>query len=112
MIDSKTKIGVIGLGYVGLPLAIEFAKQFNVVGFDISSDRIKALTKNHDETLMISTKQLSEFNGRFSSKEKDLANCNIYIVTVPTPIDRGNKPNLTPLITASKTIAKFLSKKD
>jgi len=112
MLDSKIKIGVIGLGYVGLPLAVEFAKQFDVVGFDISTDRIKGLTKNHDETLMISKKQLSEFNGKFSSVEKDLVKCNIYIVTVPTPIDRGNKPNFSPLIKASQTISKFLSRKD
>ena len=77
MLDSKIKIGVIGLGYVGLPLAVEFSKQFDVVGFDISTDRIKGLTKNHDETLMISKKQLSEFNGKFSSVEKDLIKCNI-----------------------------------
>ena len=89
MIDSKIKIGVIGLGYVGLPLAVEFSKQFDVVGFDISQERIDGLAKNHDETLMISKTQLSEFNGKFSSKEKELAKCNVYIVTVPTPIDRG-----------------------
>ena len=112
MIDSKIKIGVIGLGYVGLPLAVEFSKTFDVLGFDISKDRINGLAKNFDETLMISKKQLSEFKGKFSLKEIDLAKCNIYIVTVPTPIDKGNKPNFSPLINASNTISKFLLKGD
>jgi UDP-N-acetyl-D-glucosamine/UDP-N-acetyl-D-galactosamine dehydrogenase len=112
MIDTKIKIGVIGLGYVGLPLAVEFSKKFDVLGFDISNGRIDGLKKNFDETLMISKFQLAEFSGKFSAREKDLAKCNIYIVTVPTPIDRGNKPNLNPLVSASKTISKFLQKKD
>lgn len=112
MIDSKIQIGVIGLGYVGLPLAVEFSKIYDVVGFDISQDRIDDLVKNYDETLMVSNKQLSDFNGVFSSKSKDLARCNIYIVTVPTPIDQGNKPNFNPLIDASETISNFLSKND
>lgn len=112
MIDSKITIGVIGLGYVGLPLAVEFSKTFNVLGFDISKDRIDGLAKNFDETLMISKKQLAEFKGKFSLNERDLAKCNVYIVTVPTPIDKGNKPNLNPLINASKTISKFLLKND
>lgn len=112
MDDSKIKIGVIGLGYVGLPLAVEFSKSFDVLGFDISNSRIDGLVKNYDETLMVSKKQLSDFNGKFSTKEKDLASCNIYIVTVPTPIDQGKKPNLNPLRNASETISKFLSKND
>ena len=112
MDDSKIKIGVIGLGYVGLPLAVEFSKSFDVLGFDISKSRIDGLVKNYDETLMVSKKQLSDFNGKFSTKEKDLASCNIYIVTVPTPIDQGKKPNLNPLRNASETISKFLSKND
>jgi UDP-N-acetyl-D-galactosamine dehydrogenase len=112
MIDSKIQIGVIGLGYVGLPLAVEFSKVYDVVGFDISQDRIDGLVKNYDETLMVSNKQLSDFNGVFSAKSKDLARCNIYIVTVPTPIDQGNKPNFNPLIDASETISNFLSKND
>ena len=110
MIDKL--IAIVGLGYVGLPLAVEFSKTFDVVGFDISEDRIDSLLKNYDETLMISKKQLFDFNGVFSAKEKDLARCNIYIVTVPTPIDQGNKPNLNPLINASEVISKFLLKND
>jgi UDP-N-acetyl-D-galactosamine dehydrogenase len=112
MIDPKIKIGVVGLGYVGLPLAVEFAKKFNVVGFDISKIRINGLLRNHDETLMVSANELSDFNGKFSAKEKDIAKCNIYIVTVPTPIDKGKKPDLNPLINASEIISKSLSKKD
>ena len=71
MIDSKITIGVIGLGYVGLPLAVEFSKTFNVLGFDISKNRIDGLAKNFDETLMISKKQLAEFKGKFSLNERD-----------------------------------------
>ena len=112
MLHSKVKIGVIGLGYVGLPLAVEFSKKFNVVGYDISQNRIDELNKNFDSTLMVSQKQLSDSKGKFSSKKKDLKECNVYIVTVPTPIDKGNKPNLMPLIEASKTISGLLSKKD
>jgi len=112
MINSNIKIGIVGLGYVGLPLAVEFSKNFNVVGFDICQNRIKDLKNRHDKTMMISKHQLANFNGRFSSLEKDLQKCNIYIVTVPTPIDKGNKPDLTPLIEASKTISKFLSNDD
>ena len=67
MIDSNIKIGVVGLGYVGLPLAVEFSKIFDVVGFDISKERIDGLVKNHDETLMVSKKQLLNFNGMFSN---------------------------------------------
>ena len=112
MVHSKVKIGVIGLGYVGLPLAVEFSKKFNVIGYDISQNRISELNKNFDSTLMVSQKQLSNFKGKFSSMKKDLKECNVYIVTVPTPIDKGNKPNLMPLIEASKTISGLLSKKD
>jgi len=112
MIDSKIKIGVVGLGYVGLPLAVEFSKSFDVLGFDISESRIENLIKHHDETLMISEQELLDFRGKFSTKEKDLKNCNIYIVTVPTPIDQGKKPDLNPLKDASETISKFLSKDD
>ena len=110
MTDSKIRIGVIGLGYVGLPLAVEFSKNFDVIGFDISQNRIKELNRGFDATMMIATNQLADFGGKFSSIESDLKKCNLYIVTVPTPIDKGNKPNLVPLIQASKTISKLLKK--
>ena len=83
MTNSKIKIGVIGLGYVGLPLAVEFSKKFDVVGFDISKSRINGLAKKHDETLMISKEQLSQFNGKFSSEEKDLSLIHISEPTRP-----------------------------
>ena len=112
MTDSKIRIGVIGLGYVGLPLAVEFSKNFDVIGFDISQNRIKELNSEFDATMMIAKNQLADFGGKFSSIESDLKKCNVYIVTVPTPIDKGNKPDLIPLVEASKTISKFLSKRD
>lgn len=110
---ENAKIAIIGLGYVGLPLAVEFAKKYPVVGFDINPKRIAALAAGHDATLEVedealaATKQL-----QFTSTPADLANCNVYIVTVPTPIDEHRRPNLTPLITASETIGKVLKAND
>ena len=111
----QEKIAIIGLGYVGLPLAAEFAKKYEVVGFDISNERIEELQKAHDRTLELSTEQLHEAleNGiRFTSDADEIADCNIYIVTVPTPIDKNKRPNLIPLIKASETIGKVLKKDD
>lgn len=111
----QEKIAIIGLGYVGLPLAAEFAKKYAVVGFDISNERIEELQKAHDRTLELSTEQLHEAleNGiRFTSDVDAIADCNIYIVTVPTPIDKNKRPNLTPLVKASETIGKVLKKDD
>ncbi len=109
------KIGVIGLGYVGLPLAAEFAKKYDVTGFDIYEQRIDELKQAHDRTLELSEEQLNEAlsNGiEFTSDPEALKKCNIYIVTVPTPIDKNKRPNLTPLIKASETIGKVLKKDD
>ncbi|APX98907.1 nucleotide sugar dehydrogenase [Lacinutrix venerupis] len=108
------KIAIIGLGYVGLPLAVEFAKnKFNVIGFDINEIRIKELKANKDNTLEISTKVLQSTKTlNFSSSLEDLKTANIYIVTVPTPITKHKSPDLTPIIKASKTIAKVLKKGD
>jgi len=115
----KKTIAIIGLGYVGLPLAVEFAKKYEVVGFDINKTRINTLNKGHDDTLEVSDDDLNKVlheNGatglKLSYKEASIANCNIYIVTVPTPIDKNNRPVLTPLIEASKTIAKVLKRTD
>ncbi|RLJ63294.1 UDP-N-acetyl-D-galactosamine dehydrogenase [Lacinutrix venerupis] len=108
------KVAIIGLGYVGLPLAVEFAKnKFNVIGFDINETRIKELKANKDNTLEISTKVLQSTKTlNFSSSLEDLKTANIYIVTVPTPITKHKSPDLTPIIKASKTIAKVLKKGD
>src|SRR5277367_2400857 len=99
---SKQKIAVIGLGYVGLPLAVEFGKKYRTVGFDISQARIKSLRAGHDATLEITRAELkSSRKLRFSARPGDLKSCNVFVVTVPTPIDRYKRPDLTPLLKAS-----------
>jgi len=113
------KIAIIGLGYVGLPLAVEFAKQYQVVGFDINQDRVNELNKGHDSTLEVADIELSkvidgnEKTGlKLSFDINDIKDSNIYIVTVPTPVDRNNRPILTPLVKASETVGKILKQKD
>ncbi|MEA3512399.1 MAG: Vi polysaccharide biosynthesis UDP-N-acetylglucosamine C-6 dehydrogenase TviB, partial [Campylobacterota bacterium] len=109
------KICIIGLGYVGLPLAHAFSEKYDVVGLDIYQTRIDELNKAYDRTLELDKSQLNEAlnNGiKFTCDTKDIADCNIYIVTVPTPIDKHKKPDLTPLIKASQTIGKVLKKDD
>ena len=107
------KLAIIGLGYVGLPLAVEFAKKRSVVGFDINQARIDALKTGHDATLEVSDEELAEAAGlSYSANLQDLAACNTYIVTVPTPIDEHKQPDLTPLVKASETIGKVLKKGD
>ena len=114
-------ISLIGLGYVGLPLAVEFAKKYSVIGFDINEKRIDELQNGHDRTLEVCTCELIAFIkdkndssiGFFvSSKLEEIRQANIYIVTVPTPIDKHNKPDLTPLFKASKTVGSVLKKGD
>lgn len=109
------KIAVIGLGYVGLPLAVEFAKQYPVVGFDIFQARIDELNSGYDRTLELETHEVKEAlkNGMlFSTEIEALRECTIFIVTVPTPIDKSNRPDLTPLIKASETVGKVLKTND
>ncbi len=107
------KLAIIGLGYVGLPLAVEFAKKRAVVGFDINQARIDALKTGHDATLEVSDEELREAKGlSYSATLQDLAACNTFIVTVPTPIDEHKQPDLTPLVKASETIGKVLKKGD
>lgn len=108
------KIGIIGLGYVGLPLAVEFAsKGYDVLGFDIKEKRIKALQNHSDETDEISKEELQQVKSlTFSSDETLLKDRNIYIITVPTPVDDFKQPDLTPLIAASTTVGKYLKQGD
>lgn len=107
------KLAIIGLGYVGLPLAVEFSKHRPVVGFDISQARIDALKSGHDATLEISKSELREAKQlRYSADLADLASCNTFIVTVPTPINEHKQPDLTPLIKASESIGKVLKQGD
>lgn len=115
MHDSLTdlKIGIIGLGYVGLPLAVEFGKKYSVLGFDINQSRVDVLQGGHDATLEVSDNELADVkNLTFSCNKQELAECNVYIVTVPTPIDDGNAPDLTPLRKASELLGEFVKKGD
>ena len=110
---TQKKIAIIGLGYVGLPLAVEFGKKFKVLGFDINKTRIDELNNGFDRTLESTYEELkSAILLNFTSDEEDLRSCNIFIVTVPTPIDKFKAPNLSPLLQASKTIGKYLKKED
>jgi len=108
---KNKKIALIGLGYVGLPLAVEFGKKFEVIGFDISKDRIDLLKKNEDLNLEINKNEFATSSYlSFSNSIDDIKECNIYIVTVPTPIDNHNKPDLTALKKSSETVGSVLKK--
>ena len=110
---NRRKIAVIGLGYVGLPLAVEFGKKYRTVGFDINPERIKALKAGRDVTLETTDAELKAARKlRFSAQTKDLESCNVFIITVPTPIDRYKRPDLTPLLKASETVGRVLKKDD
>ena len=110
---SNAPIAVIGLGYVGLPLAVEFGKQRKVVGFDINTTRIAELRAGEDNTLEVSAEELAAATHlSFTDKIAELADCTIFIVTVPTPIDAYKRPDLAPLIKASETIGKVLKRGD
>ena len=110
---NKLRIGVIGLGYVGLPLAVEFGKQFSTVGFDLKANRIAELEKGVDWTLEVSADELAEApHLSYATDPAALAQCNFYVVTVPTPIDEHKVPLLTPLESASALLADVISKGD
>jgi len=122
---ENTKIAIIGLGYVGLPLAVEFAKLYQVVGFDINTQRVKELRSNLDVTLETTSEELEAVNlnsaeelnkaavGLWISDDlSDIADSNFYVVTVPTPVDKNNRPDLTPLYKASETVGSVLGKED
>jgi len=110
---DDSKIAVIGLGYVGLPLSIEFGKAFKTIGFDTKKSRVAELKRSFDSALEVTAEEFQKSNMlSFTNDVNDIANCNIFIITVPTPIDEYKKPNLIPLITASQTVGKFLQKND
>jgi UDP-N-acetyl-D-glucosamine/UDP-N-acetyl-D-galactosamine dehydrogenase len=110
---NQVRLGIIGLGYVGLPLAVEFGKHRSVLGFDINLHRINELQAGSDRTLEVSATEMGEASGlHYSANPAELAQCNVYIVTVPTPIDAHKRPDLTPLIKASETIGQVLKKGD
>ena len=110
---ENIKIAVIGLGYVGLPLAVEFSKIFSVIGFDINEVRVKELNNGFDRTSEVEEDFLdSSYSIKFSTNEEDLKNIDLYIVTVPTPIDENKSPDLSPLENASSLIGKYISEGD
>ena len=110
---NKKNIAIIGLGYVGLPLAVEFGKNLSTVGFDINKLRIDELKTGVDKTLEVAEVSMKEaVNLRFSYDTKDLIDCEIYIITVPTPIDDAKRPDLSAIIKASEMVAKVLKEGD
>ncbi|WP_442788916.1 Vi polysaccharide biosynthesis UDP-N-acetylglucosamine C-6 dehydrogenase TviB [Grimontia sp. NTOU-MAR1] len=113
MYQENVKIGIIGLGYVGLPLAVEFGKKYTTIGFDINSKRIQELVNGHDFTLEVSDRELKESTHlSYTCTSGDLKACNVYIVTVPTPIDEHKQPDLSPLVRASEMLGQVISKGD
>ncbi len=110
---DKLRIGVVGLGYVGLPLAVEFGRKYPTVGFDVNAERVAELEGGHDSTLEASDEELaSATHLTYTTDTKDIADCNFYIVTVPTPIGDSNRPLLTPLKMASQTLSAVVKKGD
>src|SRR6056297_1092695 len=124
---EQPKIAIIGLGYVGLPLAVEFAKKYPVVGFDVKQQRVKELSRGHDVTREVTDEQLQQVLAQdkqqavtkditpdlfVTHETADIQECNIYMVTVPTPIDKHKTPDLQPLLKASETVGKVLSEDD
>ena len=110
---DDSKIAIICLGYVGLPLSIDFGKAFETIGFDTKQSRVVDLKRGHDSSFEVTSEKFKESEKlTYTNDVNDIANCNVYIITVPTPIDEYKKPNLMPLITASETVGKFLQKDD
>ena len=108
-VSEKLQIAIIGMGYVGLPLAIEFGKKFDVIGFDVKKERLEKLRAGIDVTCETSSEDLAAAKKlRFSDDEKDLTGCDVFIVTVPTPVDKYNRPDLTPLYRASETVGRTM----
>ncbi|BCX82648.1 UDP-N-acetyl-D-galactosamine dehydrogenase [Methylomarinovum caldicuralii] len=110
---DRVHIGVVGLGYVGLPLAVEFGRRYPTTGFDINRHRIEELRRGIDRSLEVEPEELQRAERlRYTSDPDDLASCNVYVVTVPTPIDRHKRPDLTPLVSASETVGRVLAPGD
>ena len=110
---STDKIALVGLGYVGLPLAVEFGKKFETIGFDINQTRIEELKSGVDSTLEVDSEELQQASQlRYTANIDDIRDCNIYIITVPTPIDEHKRPDLTPLIKSSEAVGSILNNGD
>jgi len=119
MTKENPSIAIIGLGYVGLPLAVAFSEKYQVVGLDINNNRVDELREGHDSTLEVSKDELrkvlldkiSDKKGLYVTFDKcDISHCSVFIITVPTPTDKHNRPVLMPMIRASETVASFLKK--
>ena len=110
---ENTRIAIVGLGYVGLPLAVEFGKHYDTIGFDINASRVEELRAGVDHTLEVDADELGEAARlTFSAAVEEIHDCHVYIVTVPTPIDAAKRPDLTPLVKASETLGKVLKRGD
>lgn len=103
-------IAVVGLGYVGLPLALAFSEKYPVVGFDVNVHRVEELKEGRDSTLQVSSSELRNSKITVTSRADDISSCNVYIVTVPTPVDESKKPDLKPLVNASACVGRYLTK--
>ena len=112
IIDKKATVAVIGLGYVGLPIALAFAKKVKVIGFDINAKRVAMMNKGIDPSNELPKSEFAKSDIVFTHKLEDLKKANFFIVAVPTPIDEHNQPDLKPLISASVTVGKVLKKGD
>ena len=111
-LSPELKIGIVGLGYVGLPLALAFAEKYQVIGFDLNANRIKDLREGTDHTMQVNAEELSNAKLILSQQASDLADCQIYIITVPTPVDEHKQPDLKPLLNASRSVGKMLQRGD
>jgi UDP-N-acetyl-D-galactosamine dehydrogenase len=112
IIKKEAKIGVIGLGYVGLPIALAFAKKVSVIGFDINESRVKMMQEGQDPSDELASEDFDNSDITFTANLEDLHDAEFFIIAVPTPIDDHNKPDLRPLIGSSTTVGKVLSKGD
>ena len=112
LINKETKLAVIGLGYVGLPIALEFAKKINVVGFDINQSRVDLMRNKIDPSNELETKDFDNSDISFTADLNELKGCTFFVVAVPTPIDDANLPDLKPLLGATSTVGKVLKKGD
>jgi UDP-N-acetyl-D-galactosamine dehydrogenase len=110
LVDKKAKLAVIGLGYVGLPIALEFAKKISVIGFDINEDRVELMKKGIDPSNELLKMDFEGCDIRFTSEIEELKEARFFIVAVPTPVDQHNVPDLNPVKKASETIGKVLKK--
>src|SRR5665648_641874 len=112
LLNKEKRIALIGLGYVGLPIALEFARKMSVIGFDINDKRVKMMQNGLDPCKELTSEAFENKDIQFTSDPEDLRKASFYIVAVPTPIDEYNQPDLNPLISASTTVGKVLKKGD